>query len=240
MARRLVIGRLDPLPLGVVRLLDLGNLGSPRLRRPAGGGAVLGEPLTRGVPRAAAPRTGDGAQPDPVGLPPARAGRAGGRPAARLLPAPGDLRRRGAGAAVARAYLGQPALNAERFVPDPFGDRTDRSDPSDRSDSFGARLYRTGDLARWRGDGGGLEYLGRIDQQVKVRGYRIEPGEIEACLARHPGVLEAVVVLREHAPGDRRLAGYFVPHPQQAVAAARRLRMEREGKLSGYAAGGRR
>ncbi|WP_432728639.1 amino acid adenylation domain-containing protein [Variovorax sp. W6] len=101
-----------------------------------------------------------------------------------------------AGAQVARGYLSQPELSAERFVPDPFGPE-------------GARMYRSGDLGRWRADGS-IEYLGRNDHQVKLRGYRIELGEIEAQLARLDGVREAVVVAREDQPGNKRLVAYLV------------------------------
>ncbi|HEX6045284.1 MAG TPA: amino acid adenylation domain-containing protein, partial [Pyrinomonadaceae bacterium] len=100
------------------------------------------------------------------------------------------------GANISRGYLGEPVLTAQKFLPNPF------------SLVPGARLYRTGDLARYRHDGE-IEFLGRVDQQLKVRGHRIEPGEIEAVLLRHEAVKEAIVVARE-AEGERRLAAYVV------------------------------
>ncbi|WP_327308570.1 amino acid adenylation domain-containing protein [Streptomyces sp. NBC_01298] len=101
---------------------------------------------------------------------------------------------------LARGYLGRPDLTAERFLPDPYAAPSD-AEPSAPAPSGGAprtggpRMYRTGDLARWRSDGT-LDYLGRGDDQIKVRGYRVEPGEIEAALTALPGITQAVVLAR--------------------------------------------
>jgi amino acid adenylation domain-containing protein len=115
------------------------------------------------------------------------------------------------GAGLARGYRHRPGLTAERFVPDPFGDPP------------GGRLYRTGDLARWRLDGR-LECLGRLDHQVKVRGFRVELGEIEAALARHPSVREAVVAARPDPSGEMSLAAYIARRDGSTPSTAAELR----------------
>ncbi|MFD8811624.1 amino acid adenylation domain-containing protein [Streptomyces sp. NPDC059627] len=99
-----------------------------------------------------------------------------------------------AGRGLARGYHGQPVLTAGRFVADPYGPP-------------GSRMYRTGDTARWNADGT-LRYTGRTDDQLKLRGHRIEPAEIEHALSLHPDVAQAVVTVHEPSPGDRRLAAY--------------------------------
>ncbi|MFJ7149032.1 amino acid adenylation domain-containing protein [Streptomyces sp. NPDC100445] len=111
-----------------------------------------------------------------------------------------------AGAGVTRGYLGRPELTAERFLDDPFGPP-------------GSRMYRSGDLARRRADGT-LEYLGRADQQIQLRGFRVEPGEIEAVLAAHPHVSRAAVVVRRADSGVQQLVAYTVPAGAEAPAPA--------------------
>lgn len=124
------------------------------------------------------------------------------------------------GPGVGRGYLNQPELTAQRFVPNPF------------SNEGGDRLYRTGDLARYQADGK-IEFLGRIDHQVKIRGVRIEPGEIETALAQHSGVREAVVMAKEDEPDDKRLVAYVVPKEGQALTASE-LRSVLKEKLPEY------
>ena len=124
------------------------------------------------------------------------------------------------GQGVARGYLNRPELSAERFVGDPYGR------------DLNARLFKTGDLARYLPDGN-IEYLGRMDEQVKIRGHRIEPGEVEATLRVHPAVSQAVVIGREHLSGETRLVAYLVPRPG-IVFDCNELRTFLLGKLPNY------
>ncbi len=125
------------------------------------------------------------------------------------------------GAGLARGYLGLPGTTAERFLPDPH------------SLAPGARLYRTGDLACWRGSGD-IEYCGRGDHQVKVRGFRIEPGEIEAVLVTHPHVHDCVVVARAPPQGPRQLIGYYLSAAPAGAAMAAELRALCQAQLPAH------
>jgi amino acid adenylation domain-containing protein len=122
------------------------------------------------------------------------------------------------GAGLARGYLHQPAITAARFVPDPFG-------------APGARMYRTGDRARYRPDGA-VEYAGRVDHQVKLRGYRLEPGEIESVLRQHPLVRDAVVVVHDEPVAGARLIAYVVSKAEALADAD--LRALAKSKLPAY------
>jgi amino acid adenylation domain-containing protein len=123
------------------------------------------------------------------------------------------------GEGLALGYLNRPELTAEKFLPDPFR-------------GGAARMYRTGDLARYRMDGN-IECLGRIDHQIKLRGYRIEPGEIEAALKEQPEIKQAVVVAREHKPGEKLLVAYLVANNHD-IPTASELRTRLKQRLPDY------
>ena len=136
------------------------------------------------------------------------------------------------GVGIARGYLNRPDLSSERFLPDPFSARHGDARP-------GARMYKTGDLARFLPDGI-VEFLGRSDQQVKVRGFRIELAEVEAALQHHPALREVVVLAREDA-GDqslvarsKRLVAYITGRDQEAMPTVGELRSFLQGRLPDY------
>jgi amino acid adenylation domain-containing protein len=139
------------------------------------------------------------------------------------LGVPGEIYLGGEG--VARGYLNRVELSAERFLPDPFAEA---EDPAGRP----ARMYRTGDLGRWLDDGS-IEFLARNDAQVKIRGFRIELGEIEARLQQCDGVLEALVLVREESPGEKRLVAYLRVAPDTALSLAS-LRAQLAASLPDY------
>jgi len=129
------------------------------------------------------------------------------------------------GAGLGRGYLNRPDLTEAKFLPNPFSDEPE------------ARLYKTGDLGRYRPDGI-IEFVGRIDYQVKIRGMRVELGEIELVLAQHPGVRETVIIARDDLPGEKRLVAYVVPKllsaDSQQTICTKELRCFLKEKLPDY------
>ncbi|TDQ54293.1 non-ribosomal peptide synthetase [Actinorugispora endophytica] len=197
-----VLAAMDPADLpGVSSLIASGDVLPGRLAARWAPGRLLvngyGPTETTVCATLSRPLTGDDGAPPPIGEPTvnARCHVLDARLAPVPVGAPGELYVAGPG--LARGYLGRPGATATRFVADPFGPP-------------GGRMYRTGDLARWRRTGE-LEFLGRADDQLKIRGFRVEPGEVAAVLEQHPGVARAVAVAREDTPGDRRLVAYAVP-----------------------------
>jgi amino acid adenylation domain-containing protein len=152
------------------------------------------------------------------------------------------------GICLARGYLNRQDLTAERFIPNPLNDfrlpildfrLEEDAEKLEITESYEVsnypasnRLYKTGDLARYLPDGS-IEYIGRIDGQVKIRGFRIELGEIETALAKHPALKQAVVLVREDTPGDKRLVAYVVPNSQEELSTAE-LRTYLQGQLPDY------
>jgi amino acid adenylation domain-containing protein/non-ribosomal peptide synthase protein (TIGR01720 family) len=124
------------------------------------------------------------------------------------------------GDGIARGYLNQPDLTAQKFIPNPF------------SDKLGTRLYKTGDLARYLPDGK-IEFLGRVDNQVKIRGYRIELGEVENALNQHPAVSSLAIIARQNESGHNRLLAYLVPNPERSPS-SEELRNFLQDKLPEY------
>lgn len=128
---------------------------------------------------------------------------------------PGELHIGGFG--LARGYLNKAELTAEKFIPSPFSQQPE------------ARLYKTGDLARYLNDGT-IEFLGRLDNQAKIRGFRIDPKEIETSLEEHLGINEAIVLAKEYTPGDKRLVAYLVPDREHALVPWKLLKLRSQGE----------
>jgi amino acid adenylation domain-containing protein len=232
---------LQATPAGWRQLLDAGWRGLPGLRMLCGGEALPGDLAARLLPAGASLWNQYGPTEATVWATTGRvdaAAAAGngpvplGRPLAGtrvhvldhwlrpVLPGvTGEIFLGGAG--VARGYRGRPELTAERFIPDPFA-------------ADGGRLYRTGDRARQRADGT-LEFLGRTDRQLKLRGFRVEPAEVEAHLSRHPAVAAAAVLPRDE-PGGVVLGAYLVARPGAAPDAlsSARLRLHLQDRLPAY------
>jgi amino acid adenylation domain-containing protein len=209
-------------PATLRMLLDAGWAGAPRLKVLCGGEAWTAELARQLLPRCdslwnmygptettvwSAVAKVEAGRPIVIGPPIANTRFYVLDGAFQLVPVgvPGELHIGGDG--LARGYLHRPELTRERFVIDPFA-----AEP-------GARMYRTGDLVRRLSDGT-LEFLGRLDHQVKIRGHRIEPGEIEAVLERHPGIDRCVVVALEAAHGDHRLVAYIIPAAGSVIPAS--------------------
>jgi hypothetical protein len=145
----------------------------------------------------------------------------------RLMPVGGVGELYLGGVGLARGYHGRPDLTAERFIPDPFSQEHPCSAGTQVNTRAGARLYRTGDLARYRADGA-IKFVGRVDQQVKLRGFRIELGEIEVALRQYGAIRDALVIVREDRPDDKRLVAYVVEEvgSQAQESTAKRLRCQ--------------
>ncbi len=154
-----------------------------------------------------------------------------------------------AGVGLARGYLNRPDLTAEKFIPNPFNDKTSPrpcghpspyqgegkfGHPSPlQGEGMGVRLYKTGDLACYLPDGS-IKLFGRIDNQVKIRGFRIEIGEIEALLNQYPGIQASLIIVREDNPGDKRLVAYIVPESKTTIPTSSELRRVLKEKLADY------
>ncbi|MEV8516354.1 amino acid adenylation domain-containing protein [Dactylosporangium sp. NPDC051484] len=205
-----VLGMLDPEPLSALRVLFIGMepFGAELVNRWARPGREFHNGY--GPTEVTVTCVDYRCPPEPLDGPPP-IGRALSNQRAyvldkRLRPVPigvaGELHMAGAG--LAHGYLGRPDLTADKFLPDPY------------APGPGERMYATGDLARWRADGQ-LEFLGRVDRQVKLRGLRVELGEIEHVLAGHPDVRQTTVVVKEPGTPQARLIGYLVPEPGHEI-----------------------